>query len=382
MSVAAWRNLVGPPLIAAVVAAAVVGPAIASPDRPVRSAASARSVDPASVPALALAPCDASAEAREPAWFVLDAVLDGTGGLAGQRLSAGAVGSPPALILDLDAESFASAPLDGQIVIGTDDGSRSRVRIVDADRGCETAGFETSGLVRRALHDPDRDAVIEFRLDRRTRADLGIWRRPVGGGDGTRIAEPLPASERLGLIFSTELAWSAERDRVVVTSCGEAACVVRLIDPAGGSVATVDDPGIGEAIGLAGSTLVAYGGCPGLPCNIVAHDVDAGTTRELASVAGLAAFGNTDDGPVLVFEDVARGGEIVVAGLRDSDRGRVQGADQLRVVPGPHRARAGIETPPGFVAVDPSGRPATRGGETQFVRLVDRRLLPASEVLR
>ncbi|HEX7222696.1 MAG TPA: hypothetical protein VF231_05575, partial [Candidatus Limnocylindrales bacterium] len=190
--------------------------------------------------------------------------MDGAGALTGQRLTAGPLGAGPVASLELDAESFATGPVDGRILTGTDDGDRSRLRVVDASSGCVTAELETAGLVRRALLDEAGKAVIEYRLDRQTRADLGIWRRPLSGGNGSRIAAPLPPIDRLGVIWSTELAWSSERDRIVVTSCGQAACLVRVINVVDGSVETIDDPGIGEAIGLSGSTLVAYGGCPAL----------------------------------------------------------------------------------------------------------------------
>jgi hypothetical protein len=381
MTTAEWRNLLGPPVIAAVIAAAVVGPAIAEPARPVRAVPSVRAYSGAPAAAVAAEACPADRVARPGGWFRLDPLVDQSGSLAGQRLTAGAVGAEPAATLDLDAESFAAGPLDGQIVVGTDDGRRSRIAVIDATSGCIAARFETDGLVRRALLDPDDDAVIEFRLDRRSRADLGIWRRPLSGGNGSLIADPLPDNDRLGRIFSTELAWSTERDRIVVTSCGEAACLVRVIDPGDGSVETIDDAAIGEAIGLSGSTLVAYGGCPALPCDIVGRDLETGRTRILAESAGLATLAISGEGPALVFEDVSNRTGVAVARL-DGARIGTTGLDGLRLVPAPHRAGGAIEAPPGFVAVGADGRPSASGVDDRLLRLTDRRLIPAAEAVR
>ena len=382
MATAEWRNLLGPPVIAAVIAAAVVGPAIASPDRPVRGGPPVRSHLGALAAASAQVACAGARTTATGGWFRLDPILDAIGGLAGQRLTVGAVGGEPAGTLDLDAESFAAGPIDGRIVAGTDDGRRSRIRVVDAISGCVAAELDTGGLVRRALLDAGSDSLVELRLDRRTRADLGIWRRPLTGGNGTRIADPLPDNDRLGLIFSTELAWSAERDRIVVTSCGEAACLVRVIDAIDGSVVTVDDPGIGEAIGVSGSTLVAYGGCPVLPCDVVARDLETGRTRLLAARAGLATLAATSDGPVLVFEDHANRSSVVVAGLDGSRLATIAGLDGLRLVPGPHRAGFAIEAPPGFLPIGRDGRPSATGVDDRLLRLTDRRVIPAREVTR
>ena len=383
MTTAEWRNLLGPPVIAAVIATALVGPAIAAPDGPVRSMPAVRSQPGAVAAADAGEPCPPVPEAgpRAGGWFRLDPVVDEAGALTGQRLTAGPLGAGPVTSLELDAESFATGPVDGRIVTGTDDGERSRLRVVDASSGCVTAELETAGLVRRALLDEARDSVIEYRLDRRTRADLGIWRRPLSGGNGSRIAEPLPPNDRLGVIWSTELTWSTEGDRIVVTSCGQAACLVRVVNVVDGSFETIDDAGIGEPIDLSGSTLVAYGGCPALPCDVVSRDLESGRTRVIAERAGLAALGTNGGEPELVFEDFTNGAGIGVVGLAGSRIGTIADLGGLRLVPGTHRAGGAIEAPPGFIALGRDGRPAASGVDGRFIRLTDHRLIPAAEAI-
>ncbi len=70
-------------------------------------------------------------------WYRLDPVLDGAGSLAGMRLQAGD-GFGPVRALGLPAEAFASGPVQGRVIAGEDDGSRSLVRALDPARGCAT----------------------------------------------------------------------------------------------------------------------------------------------------------------------------------------------------------------------------------------------------
>ncbi len=91
-------------------------------------------------------PCTPAEGAVPPpagtAWFRLEPVLDRAGTLAGQRLTLGLVGATPRSV-DLPPESFASGPVRGRVLVGDDDGSRSRLRVVDVARGCASdAGIE------------------------------------------------------------------------------------------------------------------------------------------------------------------------------------------------------------------------------------------------
>lgn len=380
MTMATWRNLLGPSLAVVVAACVMSVPALVTSEREARVAGSIRGAH-----ARAVAPpsggCAAEPSTGGPAWFRLDPVLDGGGRLIGRRLVAGPLGEDATAALDLAAESFAAGPLDGRILVASDDGRRSRISVVYAASGCVEPGYETAGLVRRALLDPAGDAVVELRLDRRSRADLGIWRRPLAGGDGTPLADPLVPNDRLGLIFSTELAWSAERDRIVITSCGESACLVRIVDPIRGPVLTIDDPAVGEAIGLSGSTLVAYGGCPTLPCSIVAYDLASKRRAVLAEAAGLAALVSRSDGPALAFEDVRARGRVALVALDGSVVQHVD-LDGVRLIPGPHRAGGAVDPPPGHVPVGPGGRPAVSGRDAALLDVADRRVVAAAEAVR
>ncbi len=290
MSLRRRIDALGPPLLAAAAVAVIVAPALAGPAR-TRMVGGFAPIRAASAPA-ALPVCRPGAQAgtgevarpRGAAWYRLDPIVDAAGGLDGQRLVAGRVGHRGGFELALGVESFASGPSGGRILVGSDDGRRSVVRIVDVDRRCAAVIHEGRELIRRAVFDAAGGGIVEFRLDRATRADLGVWSRPADGAKPMRLLEPLVPNDRIGRVFATGLSWSTDGRRLIVASCGEAACVTRILDRASGRVTTVDDPRIGEVIGLVGDDLVAYGGCPGLPCGIVAMDLRTGHVRDIAEL--------------------------------------------------------------------------------------------------
>ena len=54
-------------------------------------------------------------------------------------------------------------------------------RRLDVDAVCSWTVAEDSAVIRRATIDPDWHTVYEIRVDRATRADLGVWSRPLDG---------------------------------------------------------------------------------------------------------------------------------------------------------------------------------------------------------
>ena len=103
----------------------------------VASPATGGAADPPWEPPVCRGGVAAPAEGRGVAWFRTDGVLDGTGTLAGQRVTLGLVGGT-ARRVDLPAESFAAGPARGVVLVGDDDGTRSRLRAFDPTRGCAT----------------------------------------------------------------------------------------------------------------------------------------------------------------------------------------------------------------------------------------------------
>jgi hypothetical protein len=309
-------------------------------------------------------------------------VLDDAGGLDGQRLVVGRVGQRGAFELPLAVESFASGPAQGRILVGNDDGRRSTLRILDVGKRCAAVVHDGRDLIRRAVFDPSSDGIIEFRLERSSRTDLGVWSRPLDGTRSQRLLEPLAPNSRIGRVYATELSWSADGQRLVVKSCGETFCLARILDRSSGRVVTIDDHGVGETIGLAGDELVAYGGCPWLPCEIVAMNLTTGRVRHLATLAGLAAVYVTDGRAVVAFEDFELRGSVRVVGVDGMALRTLPLETGLRLVPAPDRALAGIELPAGVIALAPGSRPSRSLVPATFINIADGRRVPAAEVLR
>jgi hypothetical protein len=241
-------------------------------------------------------------------WYRLDPTLvDGT--LVGQRLSVGA-GSASARQLDLPPESFATGPSRGAVLAGSDDGRRSQLSLIDIADGCAWSIGSSTDVIRNGLLAGDGRSIIESRVDRRTRADLGIWRRPLDGGAPTPVLPPIAPDERFGPTWVTELAWSDDGSTLVVGSCGETACRYRLVPPRG-AVTTVADASVGSLVGVADDRLVARQACRGLPCPIVSLDIRGGGPDSLADAAGRAVLARDTSGrSVVVYEEDPEGSDL------------------------------------------------------------------------
>jgi len=221
-------------------------------------------------------------------WAEIAPVIDNGGALAGQRVTVG-VGAAQRR-LALPPESFVAGPFGRVVLVGADDGQRSRLRLVDVAAACAWDLADEAAVIRRATVTPDRTSVLEMRVDRVTRADLGIWRRPTDRpGPPRRILPPVAIDGRFGRTFSTEFTWSVDGDRVAIQSCGATACRTRLLDPTSGRSDLVDDPDLGSIVGLARDRLVVYRACRGLPCPLFSLDTASHARSVVSWAAGPAA---------------------------------------------------------------------------------------------
>jgi len=318
-------------------------------------------------------------------WYRIDPVVE-AGARAGQRLALGRSGSRETRELALDAESFATGPFGGTVLVGSDDGGRSRLSLIDVARGCAWRLADSGDVVRTATLAPDGTTVFEHRVDRRTRADLGLWRRTLDGSTpASRVLPPIVADARFGFTWLTDLAWSEDGRSLVVQSCGEVACRFRILDPRTGGVRLVAYPGLGDIVGLAGDRLVAHGVCRGLPCPLLSLDVRDGSIVVLDHAAGQAVMSRAGDGRTIVVHEVGSAGHhlrLVAPDGRDPQLldGDLEGR---RLVAGAARSAGAAEHAPGWILFAPDGRLPIDGSLRPILRRVtDGRAVPLDEVSR
>lgn len=318
------------------------------------------------------------------AWYRIDPVLiDGV--WSGQRLTLGRAGGERPWQLDLDAESFASGPLGGTVLVGTDDGVASSLRLFDLGAGCRWDLATTRDVIRHATLSPDLRSIYEHRVDRRSRADLGVWRRPLDGGAPARMVSPAEPDPRFGPTWRTDLSWSTDGRTLIVETCGEVACRFRLVDEDGRARRFAPDPSVGDAVGLIGDRLVAHGACRGLPCPLLSIDLGTGRTSVLERSAGHAVIGRDGLGRAAVIHEVGADGHAV----------RVVGADgreravfdvepgQGRLVANPDWSGGAAEHALGWIVLGPDGRLPIDGSAPAILRHVgDGRTVSLEETVR
>jgi hypothetical protein len=323
-------------------------------------------------------------EAPIGAWYRVDpTIVDGV--RSGQRLTIGAPGTVAVRGLDLDPESFASGPFGGSVLVGTDDGATSRMSLIDVAAGCAWSVGLSDAVVRRATMTPDGAALIEFRVDRTSRADLGVWRRPLDGhGNVERILPPIEPDERFGPTWLTELSWSDDGSLLAVQSCGEVACRMRWLDLATRVAGSVSDPSLGDLVGLTRDRLVARGACRGLPCPVRSVVLEDQAVSTIVPSGGLAVLARDGAGhQVVVFERDADGGTVASIRLDGrAERAMPADPDGRRLVGNPAWAGSAAELPAGWIAYGPEGRLPIGGPVGALLRRVsDGRTVHFGEVL-
>jgi hypothetical protein len=335
---------------------------------------------------LSRAPADPE-EVRAQAWFRLDPLLDGDGALRAQRLVVGLAGSPARLSSELPAESFAAGPFGRIVLVGTDDGSSSRLDAWDVDRSCAYPLAIEGDVIRRATIDHSTGTVVETRVRRFDRTDLGVWRRPLDAtGPAHRILEPLPVDNRFGRTFSTELSWDVAGVGLAVETCGERACRTRFVEAGDAATATIADPDLGVLIGFDRDHVVAYEACRGLPCAIVSIDRTDGRRVVVDALGGRAVVVAGEDGPRLlrvVQEGPGRRlRSTALDGSEAADSGPVP--DGLDVLSPVLDQGAGTRLPAGWLVLAADGRLTAppSGVRPELRRVADGTSVPIDEVLR
>src|SRR5262245_45740632 len=186
-----WLRALGPGVVALTAAAAVASSTQGAGDRPWAPATCATGMDRLAEAARVPAPATVTDLATEP-WFRMDPALDRDGALRAQRLVVGIGAARSKRAAELPVESFVAGPFGRLLVVGTDDESASHLVAFDVARDCAWALGDEADVVRRATLDPTTGTVFETRVDRSTRADLGVWRRPLDGSAPPVAVLPAP----------------------------------------------------------------------------------------------------------------------------------------------------------------------------------------------
>lgn len=302
---------------------------------------------------------DATAEAGRGTWWRLADRLDGDGTLVGRTLFIGRA-KATSLTMGLGVESMASGPIGGLVVVTSDDGRFSDVRLVSAAKGCSWLIHRADDVVRSAILDGSSGTLFAHLVRRETREDLGTWRITGVLPDAalTQVLEPLPAQPGLGQIWATELRLDGRGTSLAVQSCSAAGCITRALGLGGfGAPPTlVGGPGQGSIIGLSGHRLITWAHCAGLPCGIQAWTAGAAEPDTLVQLA--AGAGLTGDGRYLVavLDETGRASRV---DLETGQAQRIQGvlAGDLPLGIG-LRAYAGLEVGPDEIALGAEGTDA------------------------
>ena len=384
MAESRWLRWIGPGGVALGAVALIASTALGAGTRPLGPRACAGPLGDAIAAARQPAPA-APADMRREAWFRLDPILDGEGALRGERLAAGIGDGRSEPAADLPPELFASGPFGGIVLIGSDDGSASRLQALDVAEGCTWSVATERDVIRRATVDPAGATIYETRVDRTSRADLGVWQRPLAGGPARRILDPLPADARFGRTFSTEFTWAADAQRLAVQSCGEVACRTRIVAKDGSLAGDLEMPDLGVLVGFAGDRAVTYGACRGWPCPIVSVDVRTGTRLTLDPSGSQAVVIPTSEGARLVVETLRPAGRILRSLSLDGETASDLGAipDGLGLGLGPQRSAAATRLPDGWILLAPD--PASDDGQAvrqQLRRIPDGMAVPLDEAIR
>ncbi len=301
MSRSRWTMLLGPPLLMALAA----GSSALVAHSPLGARAGALPIPRPLADCASAAPADAAVMARadrtaQGSWWRLIPVTDAGGTLTGWTLNVGA-SDARAAAFTLPPASFVSGPNQGRLIVATEDGTQSAVRVLDVAGGCTRTLDVGPAIARRAVADPSGEAVLVHLLDRSSRGDLGIWRAAFEGGDPVRVLGPIPdatlRAAGITQVWATTLLTSGDGSRLAVQSCDPEACVTRILDLRTGGIVTIDGAQ-GEVVGYTDDHLVTMAACGGLPCGVLSWEIATGTPTTLETAAIGAAV--SPDGRVVV----------------------------------------------------------------------------------
>jgi hypothetical protein len=166
----------------------------------------------------------------DPGW---DTTIDQTGTLRGHTLRLGdsAWHAGP--------RAFIDGAFEGTLIAGERSRAGTRLRLIDLARGCTTRTIDLRSLVYGSLLQPDGTLVVSL-VERRTRAELGVWRiAPHGSGRPERVIAPPSGPEVTAVPREVTLLGSSLGIRARWCAAGQ--CVSRGRSLAASSIAALVD---------------------------------------------------------------------------------------------------------------------------------------------
>lgn len=144
--------------------------------------------------------------------------------------------------------AWANGPFDGVVLVGDDDGARSRLFTVSALDGAEADLLQANDAVVVGAIEARSGDLYFVPIDRETGLDRGLWRVPSGGGSSEVIHDGPIRLAPQDFAVGWRMEWSADGKVLVTQACRTRECVTLVHDVESGA-SRVDD-GLGELIGV------------------------------------------------------------------------------------------------------------------------------------
>ncbi len=209
------------------------------------------------------------ADLRAAPWFRLDPVAGDDGSLRGQRLVLGRVGDPVARTLDLSAESFAAGPFGRIVLVGSDDGSTSRLA-ADRPRSVAAPGRSARSATSSGGRPSTRPAHSRLR-DARRPSDADRPRHLAAPGRRDRAGRSGACADRPRRPIRAHLLDRVHLGRHRATASRSSRVARYRLPDAGprpgrrSRCALLDAPDLGLLVGLDGDRVVTYAELPRPP---------------------------------------------------------------------------------------------------------------------
>jgi hypothetical protein len=136
--------------------------------------------------------------------------------------------------------AWANGPYGPSVLVGDDDGTRSRVFTVSSVDAGESTLLETDDAVVVAALAEDEGAMYFVPLDRETGMDRGLWRLPLDGGAAEVISSEPIADEPSDYATQWTMDWSTDGSALVTQVCRMRTCRTLVLDAGTGETRLED----------------------------------------------------------------------------------------------------------------------------------------------